>query len=162
MSTILIEIYLNLDFEIVFFWLCLHILLGLCLPYLENRFFLGHVKAIFANSPLAITLVFIHNVIAVSLIIIEMRFYVEFVLTFLPKRDIEYAVLHHPRLFAFIFTALILTVSILRVGTFLHRQIVIDLLSIIMLASLPHGIVECYGIYRSIHKILTNSSTNRA
>ena len=104
---------------------------------------------------------FLHNVIVVSLIIIGMTFYVEFVQAFLPKRDFEYAVLNHPRLFAIIFTAIILTVSILRVGAFLNGQIVLDLIAIIMLVSLPHGIVEAYGIYKSIHTTLTKNLTNK-
>jgi len=134
----------------------------LALAYYENILFLSYVKDIFANPPLAITLVFLHNIIVVSLIIFGMTFYVELVLTFLPKRDIEYAVLNHPRLFAIIFTAIILTVSILRASTFLHGQIVIDLIATIMLLSLPHGIVEAYGVYKSIHTTLTNNLTNKA
>jgi len=127
----------------------------------ENTVFLGHVKHIFVNPPLAITIVFLHNVIAVSLIIIGMTFYVELVHTFLPKRNVDYAVLHHPRPFAILFTAMILTVSTLRVDVLLHGQIIMDLISMIMLAILPHGMVEGYGIYQSIHKTLTNTLTNR-
>ena len=130
--------------------------------YFENTLFLSYVQDIFANSPLDITIVFLHNVIVISLIIIGMSFYVELVHIFLPKRDFEYAVLNHPRLFAIIFTAIILTVSILRASTVLHGQIVIDLIAIIMLISLPHGIVEAYGIYKSIHTTLTNNLTNKA
>jgi len=117
----------------------------------ENMVFLGYVKDIFVNPPLGITIVFLHNVIAVSLIIIGMTFYVEFVLTFIEEED---AVLHHPRLFAIVFTAIILTISIIRVGTLLHGQILISPISIIMYAILPHGIVEFYGTYQSIHKTL--------
>jgi len=124
----------------------------------ENMFFLDYVKHIFVNPPLAITVVFLHNVIAVSLIIIGMTFYVEFVLTFIGEED---AVLHHPRLFAIFFTAIILTVSIVKVGTLLPGQIVISPISIITYASLPHGIVEFYGIYQSIHKTLKKSLTIR-
>ena len=134
----------------------------LAFAYIENTYFLSYAKDIFLNPLLAVAMVFLHNVIVVSLVIIGMSFYVEFVLTFLPKRDMEYAVLHHPRLFAIIFTAIILTVSILRASTFLHGQIVIDLIAIIMLVSLPHGIVEAYGIYKSIHTTLTNNLTNKA
>jgi len=126
--------------------------------FVENTFFLGRAKDIFVNPPLAITIVFLHNVIAVSLIIIGMTFYVEFVLTFIREED---AVLHHPRLFATVFTAIILTISILRVGTLLHGQIVLSPISIIMYAILPHGIVEFYGTYQSIHKTLKKSLTMR-
>jgi len=124
----------------------------------ENMFFLGYVKNIFVNPPLAIMVIFLHNIIAVSLIIIGMTFYVEFVLTFIGEKD---AVLHHPRLFAIVFTAIILTISILKVGTLLYGQIVISSIAIITFASLPHGIVEFYGIYQSIHKTLKKSLTIR-
>jgi len=130
--------------------------------YFENMYFLEYVKDVFTNPPLAVAMVFLHNVIAVSLIIIGMKFYVEFVLNFLPKKDFEYAVLRHSRFFAIIFTAIILIVSILRVATLLHGQIMIDLIAIIMLLSLPHGVVEACGIYKSIHKTLANNLTNKA
>ncbi|MBS7621712.1 hypothetical protein KEJ32_06350, partial [Candidatus Bathyarchaeota archaeon] len=44
----------------------------------------------------------------VSLIIIGISFYVKFVTAFLPKSEIEYIMLNHPRIFAVIFTLIIL------------------------------------------------------
>lgn len=105
----------------------------LALAYFENTFLLEYINQIFANPTVAVTLVFLHNVITVSLIIIGMAFYAKFVLNFLPKRDMEYAVLHHPRLFAGLFTAIILIISILRVSALLQGQILMDLISIIMI-----------------------------
>jgi len=133
----------------------------LALAYYENTLFLGYVEHVFRYPPLAITVVFLHNVIAVSLIMIGMRLYLELVLAFPPKRDIEYAVLNHPSLFAFAFTAIILIASILKVGTFFHEQIIMSLMSMITLVFLPHGVTEAYGIYMSIHRTLTNTLTNK-
>jgi len=49
-------------------------------------------------------MVFLHNVITASLIIIGMTFYVDFLDKFPPRKYIEYVVANHPRLFAIIFT----------------------------------------------------------
>jgi hypothetical protein len=54
----------------------------LTLSYIENVSFFGYIKDIFMNFPLAMTLVFIHNLLAISLIILGMAFYVEFVFGF--------------------------------------------------------------------------------
>ncbi|MBS7653968.1 hypothetical protein KEJ43_02715 [Candidatus Bathyarchaeota archaeon] len=144
---------ITLGFVFVFF---------LALAYFENTLFLGYSSNIFANPPLAIAVIFMHNVIVVSLIIIGMSFYVEFVPAFLPKRKVDYVVLDHPRIFAAIFTVIILVISILRIYQHIYGRIVFDVVEIIMLVSLPHGIVEAYGIYKAIHVTLANSLTNKA
>jgi hypothetical protein len=123
--------------------------------------FLANVENVFVNPTLAVALVFLHNVIVVSLIIIGMSFYVDFVHTFLPKRKIDYVVLDHPRLFAAIFTIMVLIISILKVNTFFKGKIAIDLAGMIMLITLPHGVVEAYGIYTSINKTLSRKLTNK-
>jgi hypothetical protein len=38
---------------------------------------------------------------------------------------------------------------------------VVNLIEIIMLISLPHGIVEAYGIYKAINVTLTRNLTNK-
>lgn len=126
----------------------------LTLSYIENMSFFNYIKDIFMNVPLAVILVFIHNILAISLIILGMAFYVEFVLAFLPERDIERVVLHHPRIFALVFTIVILFVSILRASTLFQGQVAINTLAFVMLFSLPNGILEGYGIFRSIEKTL--------
>jgi len=83
-----------------------------------------------------------------------MAFYVEFVLAFLPERDIKRVVLHHPRIFAWVSTIVILYVSILRASTLFQGQVAINTLAVVMLFSLPNGILEGYGIFRSIEKTL--------
>ena len=79
-------------------------LLCLALAYFENVLFFTYLADIFSNPLSSMLIIFIHNVLVVSLIMVAMTFYVDFVLTFLPKRKYEYVVLEHPRVFAFIFT----------------------------------------------------------
>jgi hypothetical protein len=129
--------------------------------YFENTLFLRYIKDIFTNPPFAVFMIFINNIIAVSLIIIGMSFYAEFVPAFLPKRKVDYIVLDHPRIFAVIFTIIILVISIMRVYLHLYGRIVVNLIEIIMLISLPHGIVEAYGIYKAINVTLARNLTNK-
>lgn len=136
-------------------------LLFLALSYIENVSFFNYIKDIFMNFPLATTLVFIHNLLAISLIILGMAFYVEFVLAFLPEKNIERVVLHHPRIFALVFTTVILLVSILRASTLLQGQVAINTLALVIIFSLPNGILEGYGIFRSIEKTLGRKLTLR-
>ncbi len=49
-------------------------LVCLALAYVENISFFHYVKNVFFNPPLAILLVFIHNILAVSLILVGMTF----------------------------------------------------------------------------------------
>jgi len=131
----------------------------LAVSYIENVSFFSYIKDIFMNLPLAMTLVFIHNILAISLIILGMAFYVEFVLAFLPEKKIERVVLRHPRIFALVFTTVIIFVSILRASTLLQGQVAINTLALVMLFSLPNGILEGYGIFRSIEKTLGRKLT---
>lgn len=133
-------------------------LVCLTLAYFENILFFNSLDNVFATIWIAILVVFLHNVFAVSLIMLGMTFYVKFVLTFIPQRRFEYVVLQHPHLFAFIFTLVILTVSILRANTLLHAQLLENVMLIILL-SLPQGIFEAYAILLSIEKILKRSLT---
>lgn len=135
--------------------------LFLALAYFENISFVRYINYVLLIPPFAVTMFFTHNVIAVSLIIIGMSFYVEFVTTFFPKRGFDHVVLNHPRIFAVAFTIIILTVSVLRVYRFQNVFLLMDLTQIIMLLSLPHGILEAYGVYRAIYKTLKRELTNR-
>jgi len=136
-------------------------LICLALAYVENLSFFRYLRDIFLNPPAAVILVFLHNVLAISLIVLSMTFYVEFVVAFLPKRKYEHVVLHHPRPFALIFTVMILAISILRAGTLLYGQIVVNTLGLIILVSMPNGIIEGYAIFQSIQKTLKKSITMR-
>jgi len=129
-------------------------LLCLALAYVENMSFFHYLRDLFSSPPLAVLLFFIHNVLVVSLILVGMTFYVGLVLTFLPKRKIEYVVLEHPRPFAFVYTIMILLISIFRASTLLKGQVFVETLPLVILLSAPNGILEGYGIFQTIEKTL--------
>jgi len=133
----------------------------LALSYIENTSFFVYIRDSFTNPPVAVVLVFIHNVLAISLIILAMAFYVEIVLTCMPKRKIEYVVLHNPEVFAVVFTAVILLISILRAGTLVRGQVDVNTLALVILLSLPNGLVEGYGIFQAIKKTLKKTLAMR-
>lgn len=133
----------------------------LILSYFENKLFLDNIRSFFVSPAFTIGMLFIHNVIAVSLIILGMSFYVMVVKTFLPKRRIEYIVLNHPRFFALVFTGIILISSVFRVWAIMGVR-AIDMISTAMVIFLPHGVLEAFGIYVAVHKTLTESLTGRA
>jgi len=139
-------------------------LLCLALAYIENVSFFNYLRDAFSSPPLAVLLVFIHNVLAVSLILVGMTFYVGFVLTFMPKmhlraRRYEYVVLEHPRIFAFAYTVMIILISILRTSTLVGSQIFVETLPLVILLSAPNGIIEGYGIFQTIEKTLKRTMT---
>jgi hypothetical protein len=133
----------------------------LALAYFENRAFFVYSGDVFANPPLAVTLVFIHNVLVVSLILLAMSFYVELVLAFFKPHKHEYVVLEHPRIFAVIFTCMIVLLSIFRASTIIFGSVILSGLTTIVLLSLPNGIIEGYGIYLTIQKTLKRSMAMR-
>lgn len=139
----------------------LGIVFVLCLAaaYVENIFFFSSLADRLSNPLLSMLVIFIHNVLVVSLILVAMTFYVSLVLTFFPKRKYEYVVLEHPRLFAFIFTLVILLVSILRTSTLLHGRVFLESLALVVLVSAPNGIIEGYGIFQCINKTLNRNMT---
>jgi len=97
--------------------------------------------------------VFINNVLAVSLILLGMTFYVGVVLTFMSKREIKYVVLRHPRLFAFVFTAMIILTSILRASRLVHGQVVVNTLVYAILLSTPNAIIKGYEYTKPQRKL---------
>lgn len=133
----------------------------LAIAYVENISFFQSTGNIFAIPWIAILVLFSHNVLAVSLIILGMTFYVRYVLTFLPKEKFGYIVLQHPRLFAFIFTVMILAISILRANTLLHIEFLANTILIILLLSIPQGILEGYAIFLAIGKTLEKDMTRK-
>jgi hypothetical protein len=135
----------------------------LALAYVENTSFFVYIQASFTtNPPLAVVLLFIHNVLAVSLIILGMSFYVEIVLNFMPKRQIEYVVLQNPGVFAVVFTVMILFVSIIRASTLINGEIDIGRLALVILISVPNAFVEGFGIFLAIKKTLSKKLTTRS
>jgi len=133
----------------------------LLLAYIENTIFFNTLEKVFANPFLSVGMVFAHNVLVISLILIGMSFYVQIVLNFLPKREIEHVIINHPKIFALIFTGVILLISILRTCMLIYGAIEIRRLGLIMLLSSPNGIIEAYGIYLTIKETLNRTITSK-
>jgi len=132
-------------------------LILLVLSSIENTFFFHILNDVLQNQLLAVVMLFIHNVLVISLILLGMTFYVDLVISNFFKRE-KYAhiVLEHPRTFAIAFTFMILFLSILR-GSSLLGGISVEALPLILLVSAPIGIVEGYGIYLTIKKTLSRT-----
>jgi len=133
----------------------------LAVAYVENTSFFVYIQNSFTNPPIAVVLVFIHNVLAVSLIILGMAFYVQIVLSFMPKRKIEYVVIHNPEVFAVVFAVMILLISVFRASTLVRGQVEVNTLALVVMLSLPAGLVEGYGIFQAIKKTLKKALTMR-
>ena len=133
------------------------------LSYAENRFFFGVLGDVLQNQFLAVGMLFMHNVLVVSLILIGMTFYVNLVVLNFFKRE-KYAdvVISHPRTFALIFTVMIVFLSILRGATLIYGSVTFEALPLILLVSAPIGIIEGYGIYLTIKRTLSRTMTMRA
>jgi hypothetical protein len=135
-------------------------LLGLA--YAENSSFFGSVGNVFSNPLAAILYIFVHNVLVVSLILLGMTFYVGLVVNFMPNRKEEYVIIHNPRLFAFIFTLIVISISILRASTLVYGQVFLNTLFLIVLLSTPNAIIEGYGIFQTIERTLKSKITLKA
>ena len=132
-------------------------LIFLTLSYIENNFFFQMLKDVLQNPLLAVTMLFIHNVLVISLILLGMTFYVNLVISNFFKRE-KYAhiVLEHSGTFALVFTLMIVFLSILR-GSSLLGGVSVEALPFILLISAPIGIIEGYGIYLTIKKTLSRT-----
>jgi hypothetical protein len=136
-------------------------LIFLILSYVENTvFFQAFLQDIdVKNYALFITMLFIHNILVVSLILLGMTFYVNLVLSdFFKKEKHANIVLEHPRTFALVFAVMIVILSVLR-GSSLLGGINVEALPLILLISAPVGIIEGYGIYLTIKKTLSRTMT---
>ena len=139
----------------------------LILSYIANIIFFGILVDIFRNQFLgddlrnqflAVVMLFINNVLVISLILLGMTFYVNLVvLNFFKREKYGNIVLEHPRTFAIVFTFMIVFLSILRGSTILYGGISVEALPLILLVSTPIGIVEGYGIYLTIKKTLSRT-----
>jgi hypothetical protein len=137
------------------------ILLGLA--YAENLFFFNIVGDVLQNQLLAVGMLFLHNVLVVSLILIGMTFYVNLVvLNFFKREKHADVVISHPRIFAAVFACMIIFLGILRGATLIKGGITLETLPLILLVSAPVGIVEGYGIYLTIKKTLGRTMSMRA
>lgn len=138
-------------------------LLLLGLAYAENLFFFNIVGEVLQNQLLAVGMLFLHNVLVVSLILIGMTFYVNLVvLNFFKREKHADVVISHPGIFAAVFACTIVFLSILRGATLMNGGVTLETLPLILLVSAPVGIVEGYGIYLTIKKTLGRTMTMRA
>ena len=138
-------------------------LLLLGLAYEENLFFFNIVSDILENQFLAVGMLFLHNVLVVSLILIGMTFYVNLVvLDFFKREKHADVVISHPRTFAAVFACMIVFLSILRGATLINGGVTLETLPLILLVSTPVGIVEGYGIYLTLKKTLGRTMTMKA
>ncbi len=137
------------------------LLIFLSMAYVENVAFFRYSATLFTNPPIAVIAVYIHNVLVVSLILLAMTFYVELVLSFFKPRKYEYVVLQHPRIFALVFTIMIILLSIFRASMIVFGSVFVGGLATVLLLSLPNGIIEGYGIYLTIQKTLKRTMSMR-
>ncbi len=137
------------------------ILLGLA--YAENLFFFTILGDVLQNQFLAVAMLFLHNVLVVSLILLGMTFYVNLViLNFFKKEKHADVIISHPRTFAAVFACMIVFLSILRGATLIQGGVTLETLPLILLISAPVGIVEGYGIYLTIKKTLGRTMSMKA
>ena len=130
----------------------------LILSYFENVLFFQSLNTLFQNQFLGLLMIFIHNITVISLILLGMTFYVNLVIQgFFKGQKHEDIVLKNPRIFAVVFTAMIVILSILRGSTLIFGEIVVEAIPEIVLASVPMGILEGYGIYLTIKKTLSRT-----
>jgi len=134
-------------------------LIFLALSYVENGFFLKILDSLLKNQLLAVAMIFIHNIIVVSLVLLGLTFYVYLMALDSFKREKHgRVVLEHPRAFAMIFTFLILFLSLLKGTRLFYGEIGVELLPLILLGSSPIGIIEGYGIYLTVKNTLSGIS----
>jgi len=144
-----------------FLGLAFVLLLGL--SYAENLFFFSILGDVLQNQFLAVGMLFLHNILVVSLILIGMTFYVNLVVLNFFKRE-KYAdvIISHPRIFAAVFACMIVFLSILRGATLINGGVTFETLPLILLVSAPVGIIEGYGIYLTIKKTLSRTMSMKA
>jgi len=126
----------------------------LVVSYVENAVFFSILGDVLRNQYLAVAMLFIHNLLVVSLILLGMTFYVNLVLNFLKQDKYTDVVFEHPGTFAIVFAVVILLLSILRGSDLVYGGITVEALPVILLVSAPVGIIEGYGIYLTIKKTL--------
>ncbi len=131
----------------------------LALSSVENAVFFQILNVILQDQLLSIAMLFIHNLLVISLILLGMTFYVNLILNFFKKDKYTLVILGHPRTFALVFTMVIIFLSILRGSNMLYGGINVETLPIILFISTPIGIVEGYGIYLTLKKTLGRTMT---
>ena len=108
-------------------------------------------------------MLFLHNILVVSLILLVMTFYVNLVVLNFFKND-KHAdvIISHPRTFALVFSFIVVFLSILRGANMTQGGVNLEVLPLILLISTPIGIVEGYGIYLTIKRTLSRTMSMRS
>jgi hypothetical protein len=89
-----------------------------------------------------------------------MTFYVKLVTMGFFKNDRNSTVIiDHPKIFAVVFSFIVLFLGILRGVNHFFGKITLELLPIILFLNAPIGIIEGYGVYLTIKKILNRKMT---
>ncbi|MEM3442794.1 MAG: hypothetical protein QXM86_02910 [Candidatus Bathyarchaeia archaeon] len=134
-------------------------LFSLLLSSFENTtFFTILAKDILQNQSLAVGMIFLHNVLVISMILLGMSFYVSLVVTgFFKREKYSHIVLEHPQTFAVAFTVMIVFLSILRGCILIYGKVSLEALPKILVMSMPVGIVEGCGIYLTLKKTLSRT-----
>jgi hypothetical protein len=128
------------------------------LAYGENLFFYSILGDILRNVFLAVAMLFLHNVLVVSLILLGMTFYVNLVvLNFFKNERHPDVIISHPRTFALVFTFMVVFLSIVRGATLIYGGVNLEVLPLVLLVSAPIGIVEGFGIYVTIKRTLSRT-----
>ena len=136
------------------------VLLGF--SYAENSFFFSIIGDVLHNQFLSVVMLFLHNILVASLVLIGMTFYVNLVdLNFFKREKYGDVVISHPRIFAVVFACMIILLSILRGATLINGGVSLENLPLILLVSAPVGIIEGYGIYLTIKKTLSRTITSK-
>ena len=136
------------------------VLLGF--SYAENSFFFSIISDVLQNQFLSVVMLFLHNILVASLVLIGMTFYVNLVdLNFFKREKYGDVVISHPRIFAVVFACIIILLSILRGATLINGGVSLESLPLILLVSAPVGIVEGYGIYLTVKKTLSRTITSK-
>jgi hypothetical protein len=112
---------------------------------------------------LSVGMLFLHNILVASLILLGMTFYVSLVVNGFFKND-KHAdvVISHPRKFGLIFSILVVFLSIFRGATLIEGGVTLDLLPMMLLISAPMGLVDGYGIYLTIKETLSRTMNMKA
>jgi hypothetical protein len=133
------------------------------LAYAENLFFFSILGDVLQNQLLAVVMLFLHNVLVVSLILLGMTFYVNLVvLNFFRREKHADVVLTHPRSFAAVFAGMIVFLSILRGATLINGGVTLETLPLVLLISAPVGLIEGYGIYLTLKRTFSRTMSMRA
>jgi hypothetical protein len=108
-------------------------------------------------------MLFLHNILVVSLILLGMTFYVNLVLlNFFKNEKHADVIISHPRTFALVFSLIVVFLSILQGANMTQGGVNLDVLPLILLISTPIGIIEGYGIYLTIKRVLSRTMSTKS